>query len=132
MILLFAASLSFAGDKISIDDIYGTWVNSDYNEMAQFAKVIISPERMGEGYKIETDSEPSWIWEITVADSWHDSDGNLWIKWSIVTVDTGYKAYELNKFSRSGSVWEWVHSAGDYPTEMSPIAGTYSIHYRQD
>ncbi|MHA2218900.1 MAG: hypothetical protein ACXACY_23505, partial [Candidatus Hodarchaeales archaeon] len=38
--LLFAVSVSFASDKIKIEDTYGTWVNSDYNTEVQFAKII--------------------------------------------------------------------------------------------
>jgi len=34
IVLVLAASMSLAGKKISVDDLYGTWVNSDYNNHA--------------------------------------------------------------------------------------------------
>jgi hypothetical protein len=38
--LFLVESLSFAGDKISVNVIYGTWVNSDYNETGHYAKSL--------------------------------------------------------------------------------------------
>jgi hypothetical protein len=39
--------------------------------------------------------------------------------------------YWLNKFSKKGMVWESVFSFVDYPDELSPIGGIYTIYYRQ-
>ncbi len=67
------------GDKITIDDIYGTWVNLDYNYTGQYAKVVINPDGIMIGYAKETDKEAKWIGQFTITDSWHDNEGNLWI-----------------------------------------------------
>ena len=81
MIVLFlAVSLSFGEDKISIDDIYGTWVNPDYNEKGQYAKIINNPDGTYEWYSKDTDTEPAWTGQHTITDSWHDRKGNLWVK----------------------------------------------------
>jgi hypothetical protein len=138
---LLAVSVSFAGDKISIDDIYGTWVNADYNTKGQMAKVIAHPNGIYDYYLKTTDPEPNWIGEETITGSWYDEEGNLWIKcemffeeerssYKLAVGSTPY-SYELYKFSDSGKVWEKVSSSQDYPDEMSPIAGNYAIYYRQ-
>ncbi len=131
IILLFTVSVSFAGGKISIEDTYGTWVNADYNEKGQFAKVINNPDGTYEMYNKDTDTEPVWKDKYTVTDSWHDRKGNLWVKSTFVNDVTGLTGYKLSKYSKDGTTWENVWSAGDYPAEMSPIAGTHSILYRQ-
>jgi len=136
VVLLLVVSLSFAGDKISIEDTYGTWVNSDYNEKAQAAKVVGNPDGTDLLYSKETDSEPAWTLESTVTDYWHDEEGNLWVKYTWVDKElegSGYQSsgYTLSKYSNSGTVCENVWSYIDYPDEMSPIGGNYEIYYRQ-
>ncbi len=131
LILIMALLVFFAGKKISIDETYGTWVNSDYNEKGQSAKTINNPDGTYEWYSKDTDTEPAWIGKYTVTDSWHDRKGNFWVKSTFVTVDTGFSGYILSKYSKDGTTWEGVWSALDYPDEMSPIAGEHSILYRQ-
>ena len=135
IVLLIVVSPSFAEDKISIDDSYGTWVNSDYNEKGQDAKVVINPDGTVVSYAKETDKEPNWTGQFTITDSWHDNEGNLWINRegiAVKTYDIPQYIYLLYKFSNDGTVCELVWSGVDYPTEMSPIGGNYEIHYRQE
>ncbi len=47
--------------KISIDETYGTWVNSDYNEKGQYAKEVDHPDGTYDLYQKLTDPEPMWI-----------------------------------------------------------------------
>jgi hypothetical protein len=142
IVVLLAVSVSFAGDKISIDDIYGTWINADYNTKGQMAKVIEHPDGTYDRYLKVTDPEPTWIAEKTITGSWYDEEGNLWVKCtyffeeerSSYQREEGGKItyYGLYKFSDSGKVRESVWSVQDYPDEMSPIGGNYEIHYRQE
>ncbi len=142
IIFLVVISVLFAGKKISIEDTYGTWVNADYNTKGQMAKEIDYPNGTYAEYQQLTDTEPTWIGEKTIIDSWYDKEGNLWIKWTIFwdeekssykkVVGGGGPWYGLFKFSDSGKVRESVRSNKDYPDEMSPIGGNYAIHYRQE
>jgi hypothetical protein len=138
IVLLLVVSLSFAEDKITIEDTYGTWVNSDYNFGMADAVIILNPDGTASGYGEETDTEPASTWIRTIEESWNDSEGNLWIKCiSSSGETTGQKCldqvgYELNKFSNSGLVWECVWMVSGYPKEMSPVAGNYGIYYRQE
>jgi hypothetical protein len=133
IVLLFAVSMLFAEDVISLDDIYGTWINADYNEKGIIAKVIINPENTSQWYKRVTDTtDPDYTATITFTDNWYDKDGNLWIKFTTVWSHKGNTSYWLSKLNESGTIWEKVSSGVDYPEELSPIAGTHSILYRQE
>ena len=135
IILLFVISVSFAGNKITIEDTYGTWVNSDYNDKGIEAVAIMTSEGKIIRYNSEKDTEPYWTGNYTVVDSWYDSEGNLWLKRTFDS-DThareDFIGYELSKYSDSARVWEAVWKSSGYPTEMSLIAGTYEIRYRQE
>ena len=131
VILLFAVSLLFAEDAISIDDIYGTWVNADYNEKAPRAKWIRHNDGTLELYNKVNDNETSYTGKETMTGSWYDEEGNLWTQ-SITFFNDGSMSYLLSKYSDSGNVWELVWSEAKYPDEMSPIGGNYSIYYRQE
>jgi len=131
IVLLIAVPLSFADDKISIDDIYGTWVNPDYNEKGQYAKWVDHPDGTYELYSVMDYPEPTYTGKETITGSWYDKEGNLWVRWTYLNT-VGEFGYGLYKFSDSGKVRESVWSESDYPDEMSPIGGNYSIHYRQE
>ena len=131
IILLLLTSLSFADARITAQDTYGTWSNSDYNVKAPYAKIIVNPDGSIKRFQTVTDTEPKCQGTYTVNDNWYDSTGNLWIKFDYKT--TGGRTFHvLSKHSESGTVWEWVSSEIKYPTEMSPIAGNYAIYYRHE
>ena len=133
IVLLLMVSLSFADDKISIDDIYGIWINSDYNgNYPPRAKEIHHPEDTSEWYYRVTDSEPGYTFKYTRTDSWHDNEGNLWIKYTWYCNEDSTSGYMIIKLSDSGKTRESVYSEVKYPDEMSPIGGNYAIHYRQE
>ena len=132
LMLLFGISVSFAGDKITIEDTYGTWINSDYNEKYGRAKEIHHPDGTSEWYGKITNTEPGYTLKYTITDSWYDKEGNLWITYTWFSIEEGTSGYIIHKFSDSGKVREKVSSSQDYPDEMSPIAGNYSILYRQE
>ncbi len=132
-ILLVAVLVLFAGKKISIEDTYGTWVNSDYSVSAEAEVIICNPDETVIGYSKATDTDIDWTLQYTITDSWYDDEGNLCVKYegAVDRVQTSSHLYFLNKFSNDGTVWELVWSGVDYPTEMSRIGGNYTIYYRQ-
>jgi beta-lactamase regulating signal transducer with metallopeptidase domain len=130
-ILIAAGNFSTEQEESAMGEVqFGTWVNTDYNLKGQFAKTIINSDGTIKRFNTETDTEPICHGKYAVKNSWHDRKGNTWIKFDYNT--TGGMAFHvLSKYSNSGTVWEWVDSEIDYPTEMSPIAGNYSIYYRK-
>jgi hypothetical protein len=134
IVLFIAVSISFADDKITIEDTYCAWVNADYNERSESALVIFNPDGSAVGYAKDTDTEIYWTAQLTITDSWRDEDGNLWIKreGNLVYWARTHFEYWLEKYSSDGSVWELVWRESGYPTEMSLIGGNYGIYYRQE
>jgi hypothetical protein len=134
IILLFAVTISFAEDKIRIEDTYGTWVNPDYNVRDPAEVIICKPDSTLIGYSKATDIDIDWTLQYTITDSWYDDEGNLFVKYegALNWAQQSSHLYFLNKFGNDGTVWEMVWSGVDYPTEVSLIGGNYSIRYRQE
>jgi len=130
--MIFVLSISFAENKITVEDIFGTWINSDYNEKYGRAKEIHHPDGTSEWYSKETDTEHGYTLKYTITDIWYNEEGNLWIKSTFFTIEDSSTGYIIFKFSDSGKVRESVWSEAKYPDEMSPIGGNYAIHYRHE
>jgi hypothetical protein len=141
IILLSAVSVSFAGDKISVDQFYGTWINENYNEYRyHHAKVIFNPDGPFAYYENINDTKPKVFGTFILKDSWVDSEGNIWILEDeyVGTYFEGKKVshYYINKISNSGRTLEsFRHSSnvGQYPEEkdLNPNDSWYRVHYRQ-
>ena len=117
--------------KAPIESVYGAWANPDYNTRGQFmAKIIVRPDGIIE-MATHTELEYKQYDEVTftIVDSWMDSDGNKYYKVDVVryTLDE----YELWRINETDSVWEYVWSLNDYPTEIDPNHFNYRIYYRQ-
>ncbi len=119
------------------EEIYGTWVNTDYGttEFHIPEKIINNPDGTLEIYGGMADSAHS-TGVYTIIDKWTDSEGNVFYKtrrrWGEETY--GKKlAYELHKISNLGLTWESVFSMDKYPTEKDivPNHPRYAIYYRQ-
>ena len=117
------------------EEIYGTWVNTEYGTMeALFSqKRITNPDGTWEEYGGMADIAYRTL-KYTIIDKWTDSEGNIWYK---LITEYGGKAYgakpfyELHKISNSGLTWEFVSSTEAYPTEIDPDHPMYFIYYRQ-
>jgi len=132
IVLFFSISVSFAENKITTEDTYGTWINADYNEKYGRAKEIHHPEGISEWYSKVKDTKPAFTLNYTLTDSYYDDVGNLWMKYTFLTIEDGSTGYIIFKFSESGKVRESVWMEARYPDEMSPIGGNYVIHYRKE
>jgi len=121
------------------EELYGTWVNKEYNDWHYHAKHVINAD--GTIFLYPTDNSPRLIEEdkYIITDKWHDSEGNIWYK-AIITyqvqksIEKTTPTYVLAKISNSGNILETVKSGVDYPTELSPDAlqYKYEILYRQE
>jgi hypothetical protein len=75
--------------------------------------------------------------EFTIAETWIDEKGDLWLKdiaerkWASSADYSGPDFFELNRISKSGTVWEITARQGAYPTVMWFEGGSYSIRYRE-
>jgi len=121
------------------EELYGTWVNPEYDGGIYYAKYVIKPDGTWDEYAMSNSNSPVGVGEYTITDKWTDSEGNKWYKnistffddESIKNPDT---YYYLCKIDKTGNVHEMLWSSIDYPTEFDPdgLRYNYRIHYRQE
>ncbi len=124
------------------EELYGTWTNERYPKSDPYhvQKVVIAADRY-ELYFGKSDSVKfaNSNWEIEA--KWTDSEGNIWYKTFGTHTDgmfDGYRWQEIDKLSKSGTVWERQLNpiaGGDfspnyYPTKIDPESYYYRILYR--
>ena len=116
--------------KAPIESLYGTWENPDYNTSDKNAKAIIRPD--GTSVECSHTELPMHSCEegtFTIIESWMDSDGNKYYKVDLVRgINTWYELWRINE---TDSVFEWVWSQIEYPSEIDPNHPNYRILYRQ-
>ena len=141
ILILILAVLVIAGScatnqmkHISKDyEIYGTWVNPEYNETFAEAKLAFSPDGKLRGYgkDISTDYEKA---EFIITNKWVDSKGIVWYTYRFKMLYGSIWTYVLVKISDSGKALEFAEAGSDYPTEVNPDNAMYryQILYRQE
>ena len=75
IILLSVVLVLVAGQKGTKEEIYGTWVNTEYNNLNNWVKVIFNPDGTWELYAHESYVEPGRTGMFTIVDKWSDSEG---------------------------------------------------------
>jgi hypothetical protein len=111
----------------NIDELVGTWVNTDYTVRPQ--KIIIGSDGVYVTYKNIEYTVHSGTGTLRLIEKWKDSKGNIFCK--IRSDEGGYPVYELEKISNSGTVLEYVVDYQDYPNEVNQNDLEYRIYYRQ-
>lgn len=138
MILLFAGCRSTPPAIFTLEDLAGTWLNEDYSAIGSYydPKEVVTADGVVRGYSQITDAEPDWTYKISIVECWRDENGDIWFKceWKNIgreaEVAKTTEYYGINKISVSGTVWESCLKGSDYPTELSPLGGGYTIHFR--
>lgn len=121
------------------EELYGTWVNE--NSLPQ--RIVQVPDGW-EQYLYTDDSQPFARASAVIVSKWTDAEGNIWYK-SFGTITAGLypgeKFTELDKLSKSGTVWEfvWTMPTNDrelitlvYPTKIDPKSPEYGIYHRAE
>jgi len=115
----------------------GTWVNAKYDgTWFTPAKIELLPDGRELDYLRISDTTPEWEAKSTDEEKWIDAEGNHWFKGYGIFHDYGtnqneQKWFVLSKINASRTVLESVTSQADYPEELSPIGGQYSIWYKK-
>ena len=134
MISVAVTVLIAGGEKE--EELYGTWVNSDYNTSAEKAKLIVDDDPGirddANGtvimYVKEFDEQPYERYSFRIEEKWEDDEGNIWYK-----IKTFIMEYcELWKISNSGDTLEFVSIKHNYPDTIDPHHANYRIYYRQE
>ena len=139
VILVFASCVSTQTANLTIEDLVGTWINEEYAEIgvSYSAKEVVSSDGVLKTYDKLTDTKQRNAYKLAIDESWYDEKGDIWFKcvWERIgataEVDTIDFYYSLNRLSNSGTVWECCWKASDYPTELSQLAGGFTVHFQQ-
>ena len=138
ILILVLAVLIIAGScttgkkavKAPIEPLYGAWANPDYNTEPHTAKFNIRPDGIIEvASHTEIKYQRYYEATFTIVDSWLDSDGNKYYKVDLVRGISEW--YELGRINETDSVYDYVYSNIDYPSEIDPNHFNYRIYYRQ-
>ena len=121
------------------EELYGNWVNSEYNDESHFARHIVNADGTIQLYPTDHSTRVYENDKYTITDKWTDSEGNIWYK-AIITyrtsaaVDTTNPVYVLARISNGGKILETVKNGYEYPTELDPdtLLYNYEILYRQE
>ena len=151
IILVSIASVLFIGSrKATVEEIYGTWINTDYDGVeyiTKSAKLIFDPDPNAFGENLKSDiGEPNgsigWYYNTSdtntghestfaIAKKWTDSEENVWYKINYYD----YKFYTIDfllvKISNSGNTLEQMFCGLRSYDEIDPNSNDYGIFYRQ-
>ena len=115
------------------EELFGTWINPDYNTATSAAKVVRNPDGNVVSFGTLDSTVVRVRGKFSIEDKWIDSEGNIWYKvittWSMGGDVTS--RYELYKISNSGATMEFVSSRAEYPNELSKKNVSYMIYHRQ-
>ncbi len=148
-ILISAVFVLFAGGSKK-EELYGTWVNTDYDGveyLTKSAKLIFDPNPNAFGENLKSDiGEPNgsigWYYNTSdtktghestfaIAKKWTDSEENVWYKINYYD----YKFYTIDfllvKMSNSGNTLEYMFCGLHSYDEIDPNSYDYGIFYRQ-
>ena len=141
LILVFGVLIiceGYASDKkVSKRDyrfVSGTWINEEYNSYAFCARWEMHRDGSWDGYNRISDTGKKYIGHYALVDKWTDSEGNIWYKmhvWYGPIDEEHISVYELDKFSESGKVWEYMGDKFAFPTGIDESHPKYHIYYRQ-
>ncbi len=130
----------YAQEKPSVEDIAGTWVNTDMKT----DKFIMKTDGTWVDYQYLTVDKPSYTGTFTIDDSWVDKKENKYFKiHSIMEEGLGVHSFHVWKLNESGTTLEinshtdHFYREGDtkkYPAGINPhpTDSYYRIYYRQE
>jgi hypothetical protein len=113
------------------EELFCTWINTDYDEISKYSKIVFKPDGTAEYYNASTYEDFDKA-EFVIKSKWLDSNGDIFY-----TVDEEIplymiRYYSLYKLSNSAKSLQLIFNTRDYPTEIDPEDTRYSIYYRQE
>jgi ABC-type antimicrobial peptide transport system permease subunit len=95
------------------EELYGTWVNPDYDEVWIMAKWVLKPDGTFDAYSKSNSDRVFEMGTFSIVAKWSDSNGNIYYRYYKTNMDTRatknlYKYYFLVK----------IHSTLDTAEEL--------------
>ncbi len=115
------------------EQIYGIWVNEEYNATKVYARWDWNSDGTWAGYP-KTTGEPNQEGPYSITEKWTDAEGNVWykVKWKNKWI--GNTGFGLLKISDSGATIEASYLYTDYPAKIDPnkpFSEYAGIHHRK-
>jgi hypothetical protein len=116
------------------EELYGTWINEEYNSAAYKGKKRLYHWGYYEDYRPADSEVVQYKGTIVIVDKWTDSEGNIWYKTYYRISGSSTIFHELDKISNNGNTWEYAYTSVDFPSEsdLNPDNTRYRIYYRQE
>jgi hypothetical protein len=138
-LLAFNSSQSYASDKKAYvakgnEELYGTWVNEDYNSSSRWAIWEYKADGTWVVYGKTTDEISYGDGTYTITDKWTESNDDVCYKINWKEDYVAMSGYTLACISNSGSTMEAANSDSDYPIRIDQTKNSlqyYGVHYRK-
>ncbi len=119
------------------EELFGTWVNIEYNEEGWWVKIVFNKDETYETYDSEKSAKPPYLGKFVIDDKWTDTEGNVWYKFYTTYAMKGHigggGGYWLARIGGSGNTIEGVFASNEYPEQIDPnnLKYKYIVYYRQ-
>jgi hypothetical protein len=118
------------------DEFTGTWINTEYRGGygGQMQKYVFEQWGYYEAFTKVESNDFMYRGIFYIIDKWTDSNGNTLCKTIARPSIHSTPSYELDRFSKDGSTWEYIVGSLGFPSEseLNPDNSRYSIYYRQE
>jgi hypothetical protein len=115
------------------EELYGTWVNEEYNSSTAHARWDYNSDGTWASYSW-VPAEPTWKGKYSITGKWTDKSGDVWYKITWVNEGWGTSGYGLIRIGDSGSTMESAYHMNEYPTKIDSTQSFWQyggIHYRK-
>ena len=114
------------------EELYGTWVNTDYDGVEEDQKFINYNWGYTESFQLVTDQYVGLQSAFYIMDKWTGSEGIIWYKVTWQFRGSPNMRFYLVKINDTEGSWEQVWSYKDFPSEsdLTPEHVQYDIWYR--
>ena len=133
VVMIFAGSIATGQDAYLAkedEELFGTWINTDYDDNWRCGKIVFTSNNMYEEHAWSYSELPGLKFEFTTTSKWTDSDGNTFYKLS--STAPGRSAYFFSKINANRNIYEDVWSTIKMPTAIDTENVNYRIYYRQE
>jgi len=116
------------------EELYGTWVNTDYDGVDQEQKFINYNWGYTEYFRLVTEQNAAARSTFYIMDKWTGSEGIIWYKVTLQFRGSPNMRFYLVKINDNEGSWEDVWSYKEFPSEsdLTPEHVPYGIWYRQE
>jgi len=116
----------------NIDELLGTWVNTEYDGVGRTGKWVWKADGIVSVYRKSTYdrsyTDPKW----EIKEKWKAANGAIYLVVFCESMGSHARSYHFSiRLSPDRSYYEMMVHYGELPLEIDPNAPEYCIYYRQ-